>query len=101
AFPADPFPPPPPHVFCILRRDDVEIMLQQLPGYRTPSVYQQRAGGVWNVYLRVDGVRALYDELSRRDDVAMISRLRRQPYGQLEFEVGDPNGYVLVFAEPE
>jgi hypothetical protein len=23
-----------------------------------------------------------------------------QPYGQLEFQVLDPNGYVLVFAQP-
>jgi hypothetical protein len=23
-----------------------------------------------------------------------------QPYGQIEFEVVDPNGYVLVFAQP-
>ncbi len=25
---------------------------------------------------------------------------RRQPYGDWEFEVKDPNGYVLVFSEP-
>jgi hypothetical protein len=25
--------------------------------------------------------------------------LRKQPYGDWEFEVRDPNGYVLVFSE--
>jgi len=25
--------------------------------------------------------------------------LRKQPYGDWEFEVKDPNGYVLVFSE--
>ena len=29
-FDADPFPESPPHVFCILRKDGVEIMLQHL-----------------------------------------------------------------------
>jgi hypothetical protein len=32
--------------------------------------------------------------------VKIIQSLRRQPYGQTEFEVAEPNGYVLVFAEP-
>ena len=25
--------------------------------------------------------------------------LRQQPYGDFEFEIKDPNGYVLVFSE--
>jgi len=33
-FKADPFPESSPHAFCILSKDDVEIMLQQLAGYK-------------------------------------------------------------------
>jgi len=33
-------------------------------------------------------------------DVTIIQPLHLQPYGQNEFEIRDPNGYVLVFAEP-
>jgi uncharacterized glyoxalase superfamily protein PhnB len=99
-FEADPVPRTPPHAFCILRRDDVEIFLQQLDGYRKPDVYDQREGGVWSAYLQTEGVHALYEVLRARPDVTVIQPLHRQPYRQTEFEIRDPNGYVLVFAEP-
>jgi uncharacterized glyoxalase superfamily protein PhnB len=98
-FEGDPFPPNPPYVFGILRRDDVEIMLQRLEGYEKPDLYAQRAGGVWDVYVRCEGVRELYDDVVKRGEVTVLRPLCPQPYGQLEFEIRDPNGYVLVFAE--
>ena len=96
-FEGDPFPPNEPHVFAILRRDDVEIMLQRLENYQKPDIYGLRSGGVWNVYIRMRGVKQLYDDV--REKVEILQPLRRQPYGQWEFEVKDPNGYVLVFSE--
>jgi uncharacterized glyoxalase superfamily protein PhnB len=98
-FEADPFPESPPHAFCALSRDDIEIMLQQLVGYEKPDVYPRREGGVWNVYLRMHGVRDLFDGLSKRSDVKILETICKQPYGETEFVVQDPNGYVLVFAE--
>jgi uncharacterized glyoxalase superfamily protein PhnB len=99
-FEADPVPKTPPHDFCVLRRDGVEIFLQQLTGYQRPDVYAEREGGVWNAYLHTEDVRALYHAVRARPDVTLIQPLHRQPYRQTEFEVRDPNGYVLVFAEP-
>ena len=99
-FEADVFPNAPPYAFCILRKDDVVIFLQQLTGFQKPDLYDQRAGGVWSAYLRTEGVHRLYESLKDREDVSVIRPLHRQPYGQTEFEVRDPNGYVLVFAEP-
>jgi uncharacterized glyoxalase superfamily protein PhnB len=96
-FTPDPFPANEPYVFAILRRDDVEIMLQRLNDYQKPDIYKLRDGGVWDAYIRMRGVKQLYDEV--RDKVGILQPLRRQPYGQWEFEVKDPNGYVLVFAE--
>ncbi len=98
-FKADAFPESPPHAFCILSKDDVVIMLQQLAGYEKPDVYEKREGGVWNVYLRTEGVRGLYQALSKAGDVTVLEPLHRQPYGETEFVVKDPNGYTLVFAE--
>ncbi len=98
-FHAYPFPKSPPYAFCILGKDSVEIMLQQLAGYEKPRLYEQRNGGVWNAYLRIQGVRELFNTLSGMSDVEMIEPLRRQPYGDTEFVVRDPNGYVLVFSE--
>jgi hypothetical protein len=100
-FDADPFPESPPYVFCILRKDDVEIMLQHLDGYRKQATYEKRAGGVWNVYLRIDGIRGWNEALSGRDDVKILEPLCRRPYGQTELVIEDLNGYVLVLAELE
>jgi uncharacterized glyoxalase superfamily protein PhnB len=98
-FTAYPFPESPPHVFCILGKDGVEIMLQGLPGYQKPDVYGKRGGGVWDVYIRMQGVADLFQAVSERGDVTVIEPLHRQPYGDTEFVVQDPNGYVLVFSE--
>jgi uncharacterized glyoxalase superfamily protein PhnB len=47
----------------------------------------------------MDGVRALYEQL--RDKPFIQMPLTQQPYGDWEFEVRDPNGYVLVFGGGE
>ncbi len=98
AFNGDPFPDREPYVFAILRRDDIEIFLQRVEGYQKPDLYSTRPGGVWDAYFRVEGVRDLYEEV--REQVTIVQPLRRQPYGNWEFEVQDPNGYILVFSEP-
>jgi len=97
-FIGDPFPEREPYVFAILRRDDVEIMLQRLEGYEKPDIYDSRPGGVWDAYFRVEGVRDLFESV--KDEATIVQSLRRQPYGNWEFEVRDLNGYVLVFSEP-
>lgn len=96
-FAADPFPETEPHVFAILHRDQAEIMLQRIEGYQKPDLYATRGGGVWNAYIRVKGVKELFESV--RNDVTIMQSLRREPYGPWEFEVKDPNGYVLVFSE--
>lgn len=96
-FTSDPFPENEPYVFAILFRDGVEIMLQRIEGYTKPDLYARRGGGVWDAYLRVVGVKEFYESV--RELVTPIQPLRQQPYGAWEFEVKDPNGYVLVFSE--
>lgn len=97
-FIGDPFPSAEPYVFAILRRDDVEIFLQRIDGYKKPDLYGSRPGGVWDAYFRVEGLRDLYESV--REEATIVQPLRQQPYGNWEFEVKDPNGYVLVFSEP-
>ena len=100
-FSATPIPESPPHHFCIMRKDNVEIFLQQLDGYRKPDLYDKREGGVWSVYLQTQGVRELFQMLSQLGEVTILEPLCHQPYGQTEFVIRDPNGYTLVFAEPD
>lgn len=97
-FVGDPFPQHEPFVFGILRRDQVEIMLQRVAGYRKPDLYELRnGGGVWDAYFRISGIKELYETVRPRLEIK--KPLRRQPYGLSEFEVMDPNGYILVFSE--
>jgi uncharacterized glyoxalase superfamily protein PhnB len=98
-FETDAVPKTPPHTFAMLRRDDVAIFLQQLDGYQRPNHYEEREGGVWSAYIRTEGLHTLYEALRSLPDVRIIRPLSRQPYGETEFEIRDPNGYVLVFAE--
>ena len=91
------FPETEPYLFAILFRDHVEIMLQRLEGYEKPDLYARRSNGVWDAYIRTEGVKEIYEAI--KDDVTVIKALRQQPYGAWEFEVRDPNGYVLVFSE--
>jgi len=92
-----PFPKDPPHVFGSVSREGVEIMFQRIEDYRKPDLYPLRPGGVWDAYIRMEGVKEFYQAVKDRVEIKMS--LRRQPYGNWEFEVADPNGYILVFSE--
>ena len=96
-FAGDPFPGTEPFVFGILVRDQIEIMLQRIEGYQKPDLYNERPGGVWDAYIRMRGVKEFYESI--REKVEILRPLQKQPYGDSEFEVRDPNGYVLVFSE--
>jgi uncharacterized glyoxalase superfamily protein PhnB len=91
------FPKREPHVYASLQRDGVEIMLLRLAGYRKPDLRSLRPDGLWDAYIRMRGVRAFYESV--RGEAFIQMPLKQQPYGDWEFEVRDPNGYVLVFSE--
>jgi catechol 2,3-dioxygenase-like lactoylglutathione lyase family enzyme len=88
-----------PASWASLQRDGAELMLQRLAAYAKPDVYRLRPGGVWDAYIRMNGVRALYASLTGQPFIKMA--LTKQPYGDWEFEVVDLNGYVLVFGGDE
>lgn len=88
-----------PFVYASIHRGAAEIMLLSLEGYRKPDLRALRPAGLWDAYLRTHGVGALYETLRARPFIQMP--LTQQPYGDWEFEVRDPNGYVLVFGGGE
>lgn len=88
-------PKQPPFAYASLSRGPIEIMLLGLAGYEKPDLRALRPSGLWDAYVRTDGVAALYASLEGRPFVQLP--LTRQPYGDWEFEVRDPDGYVLVF----
>jgi len=86
--------------FAILRRDDIEIFLQQQPGYVAPEDSGRREREAWDIYIVTDNVRALYEEYSALPGVEISRPLCPQDHGMLEFDVMDLNGRRLVFAQP-
>ncbi|HEX9653682.1 MAG TPA: hypothetical protein VGA99_08220 [bacterium] len=96
-FTGDPFPDEEPYVFAIMARDKIEIMLQCIEGYQKPDLSALRPAGVWDAYIRIEGVKEFYKLVRAR--IPIKSPLTKRSYGDWEFEVTDPNGYVLVFSE--
>jgi len=86
--------------FAILRRDDIEIFLQQQPGYAATQDPGRRKRQAWNVYIVTDDVKTLYAEYSALPGVNISRALCPQDYGMMEFDVMDLNGHRLVFAQP-
>ena len=84
-----------PYAYASLQRGSAEIMLLAMADYRKPDLRARRPSGLWDAYIRVDGVRALYATIEGKPFVQ--APLTHQSYGDWEFEVCDPNGYVLVF----
>ncbi|HUR93893.1 MAG TPA: VOC family protein [Gemmatimonadales bacterium] len=88
-------PAEPPYVYASLQRDGAELMLLRMAGYEKPDRPADRPTGLWDAYVRLQGVDALYATL--REQPYIRAPLKRQPYGDWEFEILDPNGYILVF----
>jgi hypothetical protein len=84
-----------PYAFACLCRGGIELMLLRLVGYQKPDLTGLRPAGLWDAYIRTEGVRELYESLRDRPFIRMP--LTQQSYGDTEFEVLDPNGYILVF----
>ena|SRR5436190_17905685 len=94
-FVANPFPANPPHQFAILRQGPAEMMIRcgVAPVRPKPQPYD------WDVYLRLEGsrFRELFAQLSSRGFVTR--RLERMFYGLAEFEITDPDGYVICLSQ--
>jgi predicted enzyme related to lactoylglutathione lyase len=82
-----------PPIFGIVERDGHGLHVKR--GEPRPRRSPDEA---WDAYVEVQGIDALYAEF-----VAKGARVSRNPevmpYGLKEFDIVDPDGYVLCFAE--
>src|SRR5262245_22950437 len=94
-FVGDPFPASPPYEFAILRHGPVELMLRR----GSPTARPQPRRYDWDVYLRREGdrFREVFAAFSAHGIVTR--RLERMPYGLAEFEITDPDGYVICLGQ--
>ncbi len=70
--------------FAILSRDEIQIFVQQQPGYVAPDDRGRRERDAWNVYIITDDVKALFAEYSASPGVKISRQLCRQDYGMME-----------------
>jgi len=94
-FVGDPFPATPPYKFAILRHGQVEIMVR----HGSPPVRSKPGPYDWDVYLRLEGspFRDVFAQFSAR---GVVTRgLERMFYGLAEFEITDPDGYVICLSQ--
>jgi len=84
--------------FAILRRDDVEIMIQSRKSLarELPASGDRSAGVPFTLYIQVADAAELFNSL--RGKVTVVKDLHTTFYGAREFWIRDPDGHVLTFA---
>ncbi|MEM1060039.1 MAG: VOC family protein [Verrucomicrobiota bacterium] len=80
--------------FCICQRDGQSVFLAQATGQAALVPLRQLNPHLWNFYLFVDNVEAMYREVKKRG-APLEYGLCDQPYGCREFAVRDPDGNVV------
>jgi uncharacterized glyoxalase superfamily protein PhnB len=93
-FDVAPFPQRPPYQFALLSRGGAELMVRAAGD---PESVRPAPG--WALYVRLSGgrIRELYTSLAEQCEI--VRPLQRMPYHDVEFEVRDPDGYVVVVSE--
>ena len=95
-----------PFVFVWLKRGGVNVFLNSRESAKEdlPTLVQRQIGGTMTMFLMLEapttaqGIDALFGTVEPRAWVLMP--LKNQFYGMREFAVEDPDGYVLIFAQP-
>ncbi|MBN1567142.1 MAG: VOC family protein [Acidobacteria bacterium] len=84
--------------FAIIRRDDVELMLQSRKSLANelPSFAGSPVGTSFTLYIQTDDIEALYKGI--KDKSAIIEDLHTTFYGAREFCIRDSGSNVLTFA---
>ncbi|HEY6307133.1 MAG TPA: VOC family protein [Candidatus Angelobacter sp.] len=82
-----------PYVFVSLVAGEVEIFLNQ-----DQSGAKPQAGGM-SLYMELQGLDQLLDRVQQHGTKIEVP-LNETFYGMREFAVLDPDGYMIIFAEP-
>jgi uncharacterized glyoxalase superfamily protein PhnB len=78
-------------------RDGASIHLKCTPKLEAERVHR-KSGGHLDAHLTVANIEELHAELLRRGAPITLAMARR-PWGLIDFQVEDPDGYILCFSE--
>jgi predicted enzyme related to lactoylglutathione lyase len=85
--------------FIVAKRDEVIVLMALCPDPEQIVPNWQIVPKVWNVFIRVDDVEAIYEEVQRRG-ASIDYTLYNAPSGFREFGVQDPDGHDIAIAQP-
>ncbi len=94
-----------PPLFAIISRDGMILMLRQLKedGFARPnripfikSGWQKDGVDAWDAYVWVTNADELHEEFVK-SGVHVIKSISNTDYGNRDFQIEDPNGYILCF----
>ena len=87
-----------PPSFCILERDNFNIMLCQVKDKSDIKPHWKIVEKMWNIYFWVDDVEAIYEEFKSKG-ATIDYELHVKPYNVKEFGINDPDGYDIAFGQ--
>lgn len=88
-----------PHVFAILGKGDLQIMLENREALieEYPSLQTDRVVASLSLFIKVADIQTLYETVSKKTKI--LKEMNKTFYGSLEFAIEDPDGTVITFAE--
>ncbi len=87
-----------PPSFAMVWRDGICFMLKQCPGLARPNSIAY-GSSTWDAYIWVRDVDALYEEFKTKGVKIIRGPEVVEEYGNKDFDLEDPNGYVLCFGQ--
>lgn len=87
-----------PSDFCMVRRDGHTLMLSQAPANAKLLPHWRIVNQMWNVYIWVENVDALYTEF-KKSGAIIDYELGLKPYGVKEFGVQDLDDHDIAFGQ--
>ena len=87
-----------PPILVFMARCGIQFMLRETGGDPIPGTNRAWVGTAWDAHVWVDDADALHAEMEARG--ATVSDLRDTFYDNREFEVTDPDGYLIAFGGP-
>ena len=91
--------------FAMVSRGNLTIMLRQLKKdnlskpNRIPFIeagWHTKAQEAWDAYIWVENSDDLYSEFKEKN-VSILKEIQNTEYGNRDFEIEDPDGYILCF----
>ena len=83
--------------YASVSRDGFAIHLKHVDGPPPDRAFRKQNEHL-DAYIAVSGIRDLFSELQKRG-AEVIKPLEERPWACTDFEVEDPDGYVLCFSE--